>query len=134
MKERIRFMYEEGDTGMMNMLFSSKSMADFVNNAYYVSTISEYDRKMLQEYEAAKRAVEDKQEELAAKEKELKDLQADRGQRQQDHRQETEVMAAHGQQHAEYDPGERERERAQPHRAQTGFRVHPPSSRRFPPG
>lgn len=78
MKERIRFMYEEGDTGMMNMLFSSKSMADFVNNAYYVSTISEYDRKMLQEYEAAKRAVEDKQEELAAKEKELKDLQADR--------------------------------------------------------
>ena len=78
MKERIRYMYEEGDIGMLNIMFSSDSMADFINNVYYVSTINDYDRKMLDEYEAAKLTVTKKQDELAAREQELKELQDDR--------------------------------------------------------
>ena len=54
MKDRIRYMYEDGDVSMMNAMLGAKSMADFVNKAYFVSSISDYDRKMLNELEAAR--------------------------------------------------------------------------------
>ena len=78
MKGRIRYMYEEGDVSMMNMLFGAKSMADFVNKADYVSTISEYDRKMLSELEASRKVVEDKRDKLNAKLKKLRSLKKER--------------------------------------------------------
>lgn len=50
MKLRIQYMYENGDDTFMDVLFSSDSMIDFLNNAEYISEISKYDRQKLVEY------------------------------------------------------------------------------------
>ena len=78
MKERIRFMYEEGSVSMMNVLLRSQDMGDFLNHAYYVSTISEYDRKMLVEYQKITEKVKKKKAELASQKKKLEKLQQER--------------------------------------------------------
>ena len=48
MKDRIKFMYEGGNLSLLQILFSSENMADFLNKAEYVTTISTYDRAMLE--------------------------------------------------------------------------------------
>lgn len=75
MKERIKFMYEEGNISLLNTLFTSKSMADFLNRAEYVSTISEYDRDMLEKLRSVREDVEKKQASLKKKQKELTSLE-----------------------------------------------------------
>lgn len=70
-------MYEEGNISLLNTLFSSKSMADFLNKAEYVTTISEYDRDMLEELRTVRADVEKKQSELKKKQKKLASLEDD---------------------------------------------------------
>ena len=84
MKDRIQYMYEEGDVSMLNTLFGSKNMADFVNKAYYVSTISDYDRKMLNQLKKSRQVVQDRKDALTSKEKKLKKLQSDRLKKQEE--------------------------------------------------
>ncbi len=50
MKKRIQYMYENGDTEFIEILFASKDIGEFLNNAEYISTISEYDRDQLDEF------------------------------------------------------------------------------------
>ena len=50
MKLRIQYMYENGEESFLDILFSSDSMIDFLNNAEYISEISKYDREKLIEY------------------------------------------------------------------------------------
>ena len=78
MKERIRFMYEEGSVSLLNVLLESEDMGDFLNHAYYVSTISEYDRRMLVEYQKTTEKVKKKKSELASRKKKLEQLQQER--------------------------------------------------------
>lgn len=52
MKTRIKFMYERGDTIYMELIFSSNSFGDVLNKADYIQMLSEYDRKLLDEYVA----------------------------------------------------------------------------------
>ncbi len=66
MKERIKFMYERGDTAYIELFFESDSFADFLNKSEYVEKLSQYDRQMLQEYV-------DLQEEIADDEQMLQD-------------------------------------------------------------
>ena len=77
MKDRIKFMYEGGNVSLLQILFSSEDMADFLNKAEYVSTISEYDRHMLDELKEVRVNVEKKQEYLTAKQEELAQMQSD---------------------------------------------------------
>ena len=77
MKDRIKFMYEGGNVSLLQILFSSEDMADFLNKAEYVSTISEYDRHMLDELKEVRVNVEKKQEDLTAKQEELAQMQSD---------------------------------------------------------
>ncbi len=58
MKQRIRFMYEAGDTLYMEMIFSADSFGDMLNKAEYIEMLSAYDRKMLDEYVATRKLVE----------------------------------------------------------------------------
>lgn len=51
MKLRIQFLYENRSTSALEMLLSSKSIAEFLNNAEYIAQISQYDRNMLVKYE-----------------------------------------------------------------------------------
>ena len=74
MSERIRFMYEGGSVSLLHILFSSESMGEFLNNAEYVTTISNYDRDMLKDFQNVRIDVENKQQELAAQQEELTDL------------------------------------------------------------
>ena len=57
MKLRIQYMYENGDESFLDILFSSDSMVDFLNNAEYISEISQYDRQKLTEYGETKQRV-----------------------------------------------------------------------------
>ena len=76
MKDRIQFMYEGGSVSLIQILFSSENMSDFLNKAEYVTTISEYDRSMLDELKDARKSVEKKQNELTEKQGELTELEA----------------------------------------------------------
>lgn len=71
MKIRIQFMYEKGDTPYLQLLFSSKSMGDMMNKAQYVEQLYEYDRKLLDEYEATVQQVADLQDKLEEEKSEL---------------------------------------------------------------
>ena len=57
MKIRIQFMYENGDTQMLDLILSSKSVGDFLNKAEYISEISSYDRKMLNKMKETKQEI-----------------------------------------------------------------------------
>ena len=75
MSERIKFMYEGGNMSLLHILFSSESMGDFLNKAEYVTTISDYDRNMLKDFQTVTFDVKTKQEGLVAQQEELAALQ-----------------------------------------------------------
>ena len=59
MKKRIQFMYERGDTAMIEALLGSENMADFLNRVEYVSEVYDYDRKLLTQYQTTVQQVAD---------------------------------------------------------------------------
>lgn len=64
MKERIKFMYESGDSLYMELIFSSESFGEMLNKAEYIELLSAYDRKMLDEYVATRKLIELYKEQL----------------------------------------------------------------------
>ena len=54
MQKRIQFMYENGDTQILDMLLNSKSISDFLNKAEYITELSSYDRQMLNKLKETK--------------------------------------------------------------------------------
>lgn len=83
MKLRIKFMYEQGDISYLQIFLTSESFGDMMNKAEYVEQLYEYDRKKLEEYQAAKEHVkevwnrlEDEKSELEASQHELEEEQA----------------------------------------------------------
>ncbi len=75
MKLRIKFMYENGDEQLLQILFEAEDMSDFLNKAEYISTVSDYDREQLEEYEKVVEQVQEEQDKLQAEYDELEDLQ-----------------------------------------------------------
>ena len=75
MKKRIRYMYENGNTGFVEILCSSKSIGELLNNAEYISRISGYDRNMLVEFQKVVTKVENQEAELKKEYKELQTMQ-----------------------------------------------------------
>lgn len=71
MKVRIRFMYEEGDSYYLEMLFSSTGFADMLNKADYIEAITEYDRRKLEEYIMNEQLIAACQAELEAQQEAL---------------------------------------------------------------
>ena len=84
MKERIRFMYEGGSLSLLQILLSSESMADFLNNAEYVTMISDYDRDMLKEFQNIRENVKKKQDRLEKEQNELSKLEKKLNKQQDD--------------------------------------------------
>lgn len=82
MKLRIRFMYENGQTEYMDMILGSKSIGDFLSKAEYISSITEYDRDMLQKMKDTKAQIDKTKESLVAEEKNLQSLLEDAEQEQ----------------------------------------------------
>lgn len=77
MKKRIRYMYENGNSQFIEILVQSKSIGDFLNNAEYISTISEYDRDMLVEFQNIVKDVEKQEAALQEEYDELETMQND---------------------------------------------------------
>lgn len=73
MKERIRFMYENGETTYLEMLFSANGFADFLNRSEYIEQVERYDRRKLEEYQETCRLIEEQEIKLN---EELAELQA----------------------------------------------------------
>lgn len=82
MKKRIRFMYENGGGELLEILFTSDSMAELLNKAEYISKITEYDRNMLVEFQKIVTEVQEKEDALRAEYEELGALQAQLGEQQ----------------------------------------------------
>lgn len=79
MKLRIKYMYENGDTQMLDLILNSDSISDFLNKAEYITELSQYDRKMLdklketkQEIADAKASLEDDKKSLVAMQEQQK--------------------------------------------------------------
>lgn len=81
MKKRIQFMYENGQTTVLEMMLTSGSLADFVNMAEYFSQVTAYDRNKLTEYESSVAELSNAEETL---QKEYEELQAMKEEVEQD--------------------------------------------------
>ena len=82
MKLRIRFMYEKGDSTYLQLLLESQNFSEAVNKAEYITQLYDYDRRMLEEYQAAKEEcenlknrLEEEKAELEAQQHELQEEQ-----------------------------------------------------------
>lgn len=75
MKLRIRYMYENGNSQMVEILVESQSIGDFLNRAEYISEISAYDRERLVEFQDVVKDVEAKEAALQGEYEELTVLQ-----------------------------------------------------------
>lgn len=77
MKKRIKYMYENGNTQFIEILCESKTIGEFLNNAEYITTISEYDRDMLVEFQHIVKEVEEQEAALRREYEELEVMQDD---------------------------------------------------------
>lgn len=84
MKKRIRYMYENGNGNMVSALIGSKSMADLLNNVEYVNDIYDYDRNLLEDYQATVKKVNDLRTQAKEEQAELEGMQRDYKEQQND--------------------------------------------------
>ena len=83
MKLRIKYMYEKGETGFLDMLLNARNLTDFFNHAEYIEKISEYDRAQLDAYEATCMEIEQKKENVEAESVTLEGLKTDQEAKQE---------------------------------------------------
>lgn len=84
MKKRIKYMYETGNTSLLQIIFSSESMGDFLNKAEFVKNITEYDRNMLDELQKVHDLVAKKDSDLRAEQASLEEMKANLDQQEQE--------------------------------------------------
>jgi len=58
MKKRIQYMYENGDTSMLEVILSSENIADLLNQVEYVEEITAYDNSLLDRFKKTKKKVQ----------------------------------------------------------------------------
>ena len=75
MKERIKFMYERGESAYIELFFSANDFSELLNMQEYVSKLTAYDRKMLESYTQLKKDIEEKKEFLNQEKSGLETLQ-----------------------------------------------------------
>lgn len=75
MKKRIKFLYETGNPSFIDMIFSSKSMGEFLNKSEFITSITEYDRDLLGELETARKEIAKKEETLLEERAALQQLE-----------------------------------------------------------
>lgn len=83
MKLRIKYLYEKGDYTYLQVLMASRDFSDMINKIEYIEKLYEYDRRLLGEYQEAKKKtleiknqLEEEMEELKTTEDELKEEKA----------------------------------------------------------
>ncbi|MCR5735081.1 MAG: cell wall hydrolase [Lachnospiraceae bacterium] len=61
MKKRIKYMYEKGDLSILEAFALSRSYAEFLNKAEYVSRMEAYDKKMFEQLVSTREDIEEKE-------------------------------------------------------------------------
>jgi murein DD-endopeptidase MepM/ murein hydrolase activator NlpD len=74
MKKRIQYMYENGESGYLDLILQSESLSDVFNHVEYMNKITEYDNGLLDKYKALKQDVIEKESNLKTKIAELNEL------------------------------------------------------------
>lgn len=77
MKVRIQYMYENGNTQMIDLLFNSESITDFMDKAEYITELSQYDRNMLNELVKTKQQIQTAKTDLEQQKSKLVTLQSE---------------------------------------------------------
>lgn len=77
MKNRIRFIYEHGETMYLDLLMASQSFGDMINKADYIEELTAYDRRMLEMYQANREYVEVCKQQLEAEQILLEEAKKD---------------------------------------------------------
>ena len=83
MKERIRYMYENGDSSFLDALVGAQSFADVLNKVENFSKVYDYDRNLLVEYQNTKTEVANLVTQVADEKAELEENQATYQEQQQ---------------------------------------------------
>ena len=90
MKARAKFMYEKGDQDMIVLLLQSETISDFLNRAFYVKQLHDYDRQELENYIRCKEAADALREQL---EEQKSELEADQFELEQSKADMEEILA-----------------------------------------
>ena len=83
MKERIRYMYENGDSSFLSALMGADNFADVLNKVESFSKVYDYDRDLLVEYQNTKLEVENLVNQVAEEEGQLEEIQETQKEQQQ---------------------------------------------------
>lgn len=75
MKKRIQYMYEASSGNFFTSLLEAKSMTDLLNRAEFFSTVSQYDREMLEKLQTIHKEIEQKEADLLTKQSEMEKQQ-----------------------------------------------------------
>lgn len=75
MKQRIRYMYENGDSSFFTALMGADSFADVLNKVESFSKVYDYDRNLLIEYQNTKIEVENLVAQVTEEEAQLEEIQ-----------------------------------------------------------
>lgn len=76
MKTRIQYLYESGETSYVELLLTSEDVGDLINKVDYAEELQESDRRLLEQYKAAKEAVVELQQQLEEEKAELQEMEA----------------------------------------------------------
>lgn len=79
MMRRIQYMYESGSSSMLEAVFASNSIADMINQTTYITSLMEYDRQKLEEFEILRTQFAEQKAKLEEEETELLSLQDEMG-------------------------------------------------------
>jgi murein DD-endopeptidase MepM/ murein hydrolase activator NlpD len=74
MKKRIQYMYENGNTSLLDILSKSDNISDMLNQVEYMSKITEYDNGLLEDYTKIKKDIADKEKQIKSQIAELNGL------------------------------------------------------------
>ena len=75
MKKRIQYMYERGDSSLLEALLGATSMDDFLNRVNYFNAVHEYDRDQLDVYKETKQQVMDLKTQLLEEQSQMEEMQ-----------------------------------------------------------
>ncbi len=82
--ERIKFFYENGTTGYLDVIFESKSISDMLARIQYVEDIMEYDNEILSNLKEAENTIKVKTAEIAEEKAEVEELVKENEQKKQE--------------------------------------------------
>lgn len=77
MKERIKYMYENGNQGYLELLFSSENISELVNRTEYIKKISDYDKKLFARYQKTCDDINFEKQEIETSLSNLEKMQSD---------------------------------------------------------